>query len=366
MNDLDKLIQQLKFENEQISNSLDKSFDDTRMLFESRADAPNNDAESLILGSCEEMDALVSPWLQKGSMNLLYAPTGLGKTHFALSLAYSCAIGQDFLCYSVPKALKVLYIDGEMTRPELRERLTAIKKADKTNSNAENLQILSAENFGGEMPDLANELNQAEIYTPHTIDKDLIILDNEGVLAYKGERESSDEPKFQRLKKWMLKLKNAGKTVLLLHHAGKSGDQLGTSARTQPMSTILKLKKRSIADNKKGFFLEFEKTRGVKQIDNLDVTFDMSNEFGMLWEYGDYDIVMKYAIQSAYAILKNWGNVAYALSLTMPDLMQLRLKLDITEDVEEIEKPRQYKSDAERKLLENTVQLPKIEDDYDF
>ena len=42
---------------------------------------------------------------------------------------------------------------------------------------------------------------------------------------------------------WLLELRRRGMTVLLIHHAGKSGDQRGTSAREDIMDTVISLRR---------------------------------------------------------------------------------------------------------------------------
>ena len=42
---------------------------------------------------------------------------------------------------------------------------------------------------------------------------------------------------------WLLDLRRRGITVLLIHHAGKSGDQRGTSAKEDIMDTVISLRR---------------------------------------------------------------------------------------------------------------------------
>ena len=42
---------------------------------------------------------------------------------------------------------------------------------------------------------------------------------------------------------WLLELRRRGMSVLLIHHAGKNGDQRGTSAREDIMDTIISLRR---------------------------------------------------------------------------------------------------------------------------
>jgi len=59
-------------------------------------------------------------------------------------------------------------------------------------------------------------------------------------------------------------LRSAGKTVVFVHHAGKSGQQRGTSKREDIMDTVINLKKPSDYIQSQGtrFEIHFEKARG--------------------------------------------------------------------------------------------------------
>src|SRR5262249_7061659 len=54
---------------------------------------------------------------------MVWAPTGLGKSWFALSVALAVAGGGRVLGWSAPKPARVLYVDGEMHIEEVRDRM---------------------------------------------------------------------------------------------------------------------------------------------------------------------------------------------------------------------------------------------------
>jgi RecA-family ATPase len=70
-----------------------------------------------------EPDFIMGHWLTTTSRVLLTAATGLGKTNFGLALAMRVAAGEDFLHWRGHRPCRVLYIDGEMSRRLLRERV---------------------------------------------------------------------------------------------------------------------------------------------------------------------------------------------------------------------------------------------------
>ena len=70
--------------------------------------------DELIQRDFPPMEALLAPWLRKQHLAMVYAKRGVGKTHFALGVAYAVAGGGSFLNWQAEKPRKVLYIDGEM------------------------------------------------------------------------------------------------------------------------------------------------------------------------------------------------------------------------------------------------------------
>lgn len=85
-----------------------------------------NDFKSLKLPA---RHMLLSPWLPEGSINMIFADRGIGKTFFALSCAIALANGDKFLCYEAKEAVPVLYLDGEMQATAIQERLSVPTQA---------------------------------------------------------------------------------------------------------------------------------------------------------------------------------------------------------------------------------------------
>ena len=70
-----------------------------------------------------EPDWLLGNVISTTTRASLSAPTGLGKTNFSMALAISVAAGKDFLHWKAKKPARVLYIDGEMSRRLLKQRI---------------------------------------------------------------------------------------------------------------------------------------------------------------------------------------------------------------------------------------------------
>ena len=73
-----------------------------------------------------QRELILSPWLPKQGLAMLYAKRGVGKTHVALNIAYAVASGGSFLGWQADKPRSILYLDGEMPAATMQERLASI------------------------------------------------------------------------------------------------------------------------------------------------------------------------------------------------------------------------------------------------
>jgi hypothetical protein len=188
---------------------------------------------------------------------------GVGKTHFALGVAYAVASGGEYLRWRSPTPRKVLYIDGEMPAVTLQERWsTIVDKSDREPPSGDYIRILASDLCEFGLPDISTEKGQ-ELIEPHIGDADLIIVDNLSTLARSGKENESES--WGSLQAWALTQRRAGRSVLFVHHAGKGGEQRGTSKREDVMDTVVKLSLPSDYSPVDGarFTVIFTKSRGM-------------------------------------------------------------------------------------------------------
>jgi putative DNA primase/helicase len=202
---------------------------------------------------------ILAPWLPVQGLTMIYAPRGIGKTHVALGIAHAVANGTTFLNWSAPKPRSVLYLDGEMPATLMQERLKALMK-DQTQKPKALFQLLTPDLQHGAMPDLATYKGQ-EMLEPHLKDIDLIIVDNISTLCRNSKENEADS--WIPVQDWALTQRAAGKSILFIHHAGKSGHQRGTSKREDILDTVIALKRPEDYNPKNGavFQVSFEKAR---------------------------------------------------------------------------------------------------------
>jgi hypothetical protein len=207
-------------------------------------------------------DNLLAPWLPVQGLAMIYAKRGIGKTFLALSIAHAVATGGKILNWHAPTHKRVLYCDGEMPASVMQERLAQIVSASGRPIAGDHLRIMTVDDQRHGVIDLSNPDHQAFL-EPQIQDVDLIIADNISTLCRQG-RENEGES-WLPVQDWALRQRAAGRSVLFLHHAGKAGEQRGTSKREDVLDTVINLRVAGDYDPEQGaeFEVHFQKARGI-------------------------------------------------------------------------------------------------------
>lgn len=199
-------------------------------------------AEQILLAKFNANQPFLEPILFEGALSMLYAPPGQGKSYFALWIAAAVAGGGEFLKWKAPRPRKVLYLDGEMGRKLLQKRLAQLAASIQCDLDPGQIVfVCNDEQPGFTLPYISDfEAQRAYLEIIETHGIDVVIIDNYGCSTLAVKREGDTEV-WARVRGFFLKLRALGKAVVLVHHAGKSGLQLGTSEKEQIMNWIIKL-----------------------------------------------------------------------------------------------------------------------------
>lgn len=227
-----------------------------------------------------ERDYVIAPVCPEQGLVMVYGPRGIAKTWVALQLAYAVACGGVvFAHWQAPKPRKVLYIDGEMSAQAMQKRLTSIVAAsDKRPPDDSYFSILTPDLQDAPMPNLAHEEGQDAIASL-VEGVDVVIVDNLACLARHGRENESES--WLPVQTWLLDLRRRGKSVIIIHHAGKGGAQRGTSSREDVLDTVISLRTPKDYSPNEGarFEVHLEKARGVygKEADPFELTLRTDN-----------------------------------------------------------------------------------------
>ena len=233
------------------------------------------------------------PWLPEAGNVMVYGPRGVGKTFFQLALTAALASGTKLWDWTPAQPVGVLYVDGEMSVKELRDRLTSIMN----DTPVAPLQFLASEMVYQKcegrdliLTDDAMRQEVVKILDAHPEIK-VMILDNISCL-FSGIDEDSKQA-WEPVNAWLIRLRHRGLTTVLVHHAGKSGQQRGTSGREDSLDTVIRLSPPAGHDPRDGchFELNFTKCRSVQGDDvrPLDVRLQTTNEKTQ-WTYQPVEV----------------------------------------------------------------------------
>jgi hypothetical protein len=94
----------------------------------------------------EEEKFILEPFIPSKSIILLDGIGGLGKSFFAMELAFALSIGESFLLpgFRPKQAISILYLTAEDSPDDFRDRLSAIKRAYRYEGKADNFYWISS------------------------------------------------------------------------------------------------------------------------------------------------------------------------------------------------------------------------------
>ena len=244
--------------------------------------------EEFLLSTLPERDYLLHPVIPEQGIVMLVAKRGIGKTFTALHISLSVAGGLSLFNWHAPKARRVLYVDGEMPAISMQERLAALATGMAAPPHAmQNFSIITPDIQSRPMPDLATTYGQQAL-EPFLAGVDLLVLDNLATLCRTGKENESQS--WTPMQTWLLDLRRRGMAVLLVHHAGKSGDQRGTSAREDIMDTVISLRRPttySVAEGAR-FEVHLTKARGIVGEDAMPFEVHLRSEGNQLiWDVNE-------------------------------------------------------------------------------
>jgi AAA domain len=172
-----------------------------------------------------DVDWLFGEFIERGTVNALFAKPGTGKSLLALEIAVSIARG----------GRDVLYIDDENRIVDLVERLQAF------GCEPDDLDRLHLYSFAS-LPPLDSNLGGAHLLALSVTTKAaLVILDTTTRMV--AGRENDSDTFLQLYRCSLVPLKSRGITVLRLDHPGKDSErgQRGSSAKDGDVDTVWEL-----------------------------------------------------------------------------------------------------------------------------
>jgi hypothetical protein len=190
---------------------------------------------------------LLGDWLCEGDYGIIFAPRGVGKTWLGLLIAKAIATGGTLGKWKAPDPANVLYIDGEMPPDLMRDRDRGLGSGEVEFLN----HAILFDRTGTVLNITEPALQEAILHRCVRDNIRLVVLDNLSTLA-SGIKEN-DSFEWERLHNWLLHFRRCKIAVILIHHAGRSGEMRGTSKREDAAFWVISLNDaRKHADDKRG------------------------------------------------------------------------------------------------------------------
>lgn len=238
-----------------------------------------------------ERQELLFPWLKEDSINLVSGWRGCGKTWFALGVLDAVTRGESFGPWESKKSVPCLFLDGEMTIQDDKERIEGLGLNTERQSPLYFYSDAYANQLGLPRAHLYNDTWRQKIKQILLTRKvKLWVVDNLASLA-SGLDENSKKD-WDPINSWLLELRFAGISTIMLHHVNKAGGQRGTSAREDNLDISMMLKSPHDYTPEDGarFIAHFSKARVQTKFLNLigdnefKLLYDQNGQ--LIWTYG--------------------------------------------------------------------------------
>jgi putative DNA primase/helicase len=247
---------------------------------------------------------LLDPWVAEQMLILITGFRGIGKTWFTLTLSDAIANGVRFGPWEVLNNTKVLYLEGEMTVVDVIDRMKQINPDHKKNDRLFIYSDAYATVQHEALPaNLRDEKWRDEI-TSILLDGQYKVFVIDNITSLLPGASASDDDTWSVINYWLRQLRANGVTVILIHHPGKSGDQLGTSTREFNLDVSLMLQKKPgyKAEDGIDFIVEFTKTRipfvNLHKIRTLNLNARPDEDGKLCWLYQEAESELTFRVLS--------------------------------------------------------------------
>lgn len=205
---------------------------------------------------------LLGPLIHAGDMAMVFAGRGVGKTQVCLSIGAALAFGAVFLRWKAARPVGVLYLDAEMAGAVMQERVASFIPADASEDLADNFRLFTPDLLpeGQPLPDLSTVAGQQMVEPLIDHNTRVIVIDNLSAWCRTGKENESES--WTPVSNWLLTLRRRGIAVLLVHHAGKNGEQRGNSKKEDLLDIVIQLKRAGDYDPRTGAAFTWAVTKG--------------------------------------------------------------------------------------------------------
>ena len=209
-------------------------------------------------------ESLMGDWFKAGDYGIIFGKRGLGKSWLAMGIARALAEGRAFGPWPCSTPRRVLYVDGEMSLDDYRDRVRTLSDGDGAFSTLSHQQVFNRTQKALCLSDRAQQDELTRLCERERVD--VLFLDN-GACLFRSVSENDADQFRDMIEGWLLDLRRRGIAVVLVQHAGRNGAIRGTSKREDAAFWILRLDDAGEPDGGHGarFITRFAKNRNASQ-----------------------------------------------------------------------------------------------------
>jgi hypothetical protein len=184
---------------------------------------------------------LLMPFVWEQAIVLIAGLRGLGKTFFAMAILDAITRAIGFGPWEAGSSVPCLYLDAEMVPQDSQERIRLMGMDTPRESPLLIYNDAHMSQLGFPRANLADERWRAYMKgLLLDLGIRLWVVDNIGAVA-SGIDENSKQD-WDPINQWLLELRFAGISTILIHHTNKEGGQRGTSAREDNLDVSILLR----------------------------------------------------------------------------------------------------------------------------
>lgn len=241
--------------------------------------------ESIVNLNIKRREQILKPIVFTGCIGMVHSAPGIGKTWLMLWLAAAIAGQGKFLKWESVRAARVLYLDSEMSLGSIQARLEQILQFADHEVPPDTLNFVTPDLTGSVALDLTDPAVQQKMLRKMN-DYEVLIIDN--LVDVCPIHNGREEEAWLKIQAFAVKLRLQGKCVIIVHHSGKSGSQLGTMLKERPLNWMMRLIRPHDYKNNQGarFDIKFEKGRDMIGDELETFTAHLrSSDNGLAWEW---------------------------------------------------------------------------------
>lgn len=249
------------------------------------------EADDFIRLDLQTKEKLLDPWLTMYQIVMICGARGIGKTWFALSLLDAITRGISFGPWKSVRSVACAYLEADMPSQDMQARLKALNP---DGERKEKLHIYSdahANSLGIRRANLLDEAWRCEIKQV-LLDRDIKVWVVDNLASLTPGIDENAKQDWDPINQWLLELRFAGISTILMHHTNKSGGQRGTSAREDNIDISIMLEQPHNYETEEGvrFLAKFVKksipTNDLSKISDTQFHLREDETGQPIWSYG--------------------------------------------------------------------------------